>query len=185
MRAEALPSRFCGLCAFRAPAPQNLAQGAQDASGCPRLPPTHTPLTPPHDPVGSFLPSSPSLIPCSQHSFILDCHPHHGTSMCLLAGHPMHHLQPYEPINVDCLFLSISLLLGAPHMKHRTRRPEGGSQGGEAAGPLLETAHCTLSSRGMGRSLETIILEAMRATSQSSKRGGINKETRGHSKISA
>lgn len=112
MRAEALPSRFCGLCAFRAPAPQNLAQGAQDASGCPRLPPTHTPLTPPHDPVGSFLPSSPSLIPCSQHSFILDCHPHHGTSMCLLAGHPMHHLQPYEPINVDCLFLSISLLLG-------------------------------------------------------------------------
>ena len=87
-------------------------RGHRTASGCPRLPPTHTPLIPPHDPVGSFLPSSPSLIPCSQHSFILDCHPHHGPSMCLLAGHPMHHLQPYEPINIDCSFLSISLLLG-------------------------------------------------------------------------
>lgn len=76
------------LCVFAASASHSSHRGHRTASGCPRLPPTHTPLTPPCDLVGSFLPSSPSLIPCSQHSFILVCHPHHGPSMCLLAGHP-------------------------------------------------------------------------------------------------
>ena len=65
---------------------------------------------------------------------------------------------------------------------HEAQGPEalGGSQGGAAAGPLSGTAHCTRSSRGTGRSLETTVLEAIRATSQTSKRGGTNKETRGH-----
>lgn len=112
MRAKA-PSGLCGLCVCTAPATQSPAQGPQGLLLGARGSSTHTPLTPPpRILVGSFLPSSPSLIPCFQHSFILDCHPHHGTSMCLLAGHPMQTTsQPHEPINVDCLFLSISLLL--------------------------------------------------------------------------
>lgn len=76
------------LCVFAASASHSPHSGHRTASGCLRLPQTHTPLTPPRDLVGSFLPSSPSLIPCSQHSFILVCHPHRRPSMCLLAGHP-------------------------------------------------------------------------------------------------
>lgn len=83
-------SRFCGLCVSLQHQHHTAPTGGTGLLPGPEAPPhPDTPLTPPRDLVGSFLPSSPSLIPCSQHSFILDCHPHRGTSMCLLAGHPM------------------------------------------------------------------------------------------------